>query len=348
MADPLLAVNMGDLVATTQRNLGKPKFTEIATDIQEFTALPNLLKKNRVVFQSGYGIQWDVMVNHAQSARNVGLGAQDNPTLIDTMVQATADWRNSDAHYTFIAQEIDMNREPQRIVDLLKARRIAAMISLTELMENNFWGPPVAADDNITPWGVNMWITKNATKGFNGGAPTGYDTIGLNPTTYPRWRNWTELYTALTKTDFVRKVREACTKTNFKPPVKGIPDFNTGDMYGHYTNYNVIAPLEEILEQQNDNLGADIAKYDGMVTFRRRPVVWVPLLDNDTTNPFYGINWGVFKTIILQGWWLKELNVPHYPGQHNVNVTFMDITYNTVCYNRRRNYVLATGTTYPG
>ncbi len=344
----LLATQLADLVAMTQRDLGRPNFTEIATDIQVHTAMRDLLKKNRVVLTSGTSVQWNVMVNHANSARNTGIGETDNINIIDTMVQATADWRGSTVNYAFHGQEIDMNRDPARIVDLVKERRIAAMISLAELMEDNFWGPPVAVDDTLTPWGVNTWIVKNASQGFYGAAPSGYTSIGLNPTTYTRWKNYTDQYTAVTKDDLVRKLRRASTFTNFKPPVEGIPTFNTGDMYQYYSNYAVVGGLEEVLESQNDNLGTDVASMDGKVMFRRSPINWVPKLEADTTNPIYGINWGSFKTYVLQGWWLKETNVPVYPGQHTMSAHFLDCFYQWIVKNRRCHFVLATGTTYPG
>jgi len=344
----LTASGLNDLVQTTLRDLGKPKFTEIATDLQRHTAMKNLLKKSRVSIQAGYGVQWDVMVNHAQSAANVGLGASDNLSIVDTMVQATADWRNSVVNWALIGQEIDMNREPARIVDLVKQRRISAMISLAELMEANFWGPPVASTDETTPWGVNTWIVKNATEGFNGGAPSGYTTIGLNPSTYTRWKNYTGQYTAVTKDDAIRMWRKAATKTDFQPPVDGIPSAAMGgDRYGFYTNYSVIAKLEELLEAQNENLGLDVASMDGKPVFRRTPVEWIPKLDADTTDPIYGINWAWFGTVVLNGWWLREINVPVYPGQHTVSAHFLDSTYQFVTKNRRCHFVLATGTTYP-
>lgn len=343
----LLATQLNDLVATTLRNLGKPNFTEIATDLQDHTAMSSLLKKNRVVLTSGYGVQWDVMVNHSGSAANVGLGASDNVQIVDTMVQAQADWRNTTANYAVIGQEIDMNREPARIVDLIRDRRLGCMISMAELMERNFWGPPVTVTDSVTPWGINTWLVKNATQGFNGGAPSGFTSIGLNPTTYPRWKNWTDLYTAVTKDDLIRRMRKAATFCKFKPPVENIPTFNTGNDWMYYTNYSVVGALEEVLESQNESLGNDVASRDGQTLFRRTPVEWVPILETDTTNPVYGINWGEFKTYVLSGWWMKETNVPIYPGQHTMSAHFMDCTYQWIMKNRRTNFVIATGTTYP-
>ena len=338
---------LNDLVATTLKELGRPKFTEIVSPLQRHTAMRNLLRKNRIQLRSGTAVQWDVMVNPANAASNVGMAAQDSVNIVDLMTQASADWRNTTANYGIEGREIDMNAEPARIVDLIKARRIGAMISLAELMERNFWGPPVALADVLTPWGINTWIVKNATEGFNGGAPSGYTSIGLNPTTYPNWKNWTYQYTNVTRDDLIRHWRKAATFIDFQPPVDGIPTFNTGDDYGWYTNYGVIGPLEEALESQNDNLGPDIASQDGKAMFRRVPVVWIPYLEADTTNPVYGLNWGWFKTYILNNWWLRETHVPIYPGQHTMSAHFLDCTYQWIAKNRRCHCVLATGTTYP-
>ncbi len=349
MATPnaLLATQVGDLITTTLRELGRGSYTEIATNLQKHVAMKNLMRKNRIELASGYGIQWEVMVAETNAAQNVGIGAADNLNDVDVMAQATADWRNSVTSYPIKMQIMDMNRDPARIVDYVKIKRTAALLSMAELMESNFWGPPVAITDTLTPWGVNTWIVKNATQGFNGGVPSGYTTIGLNPTTYPNWKNWTDQYTNVSQDDFIRRARKAARFTDFEPPVDGIPTYNTGDVYGFYTNYGVLGPLEESLMGQNDNLGPDIASMDNKVMFLHVPVTWVPRLESDTTNPFYGINWGWFKTFILKGWWMKETHIPIYPGYHTTSGNFMDCTYQPVLRNRRANFVLATGTTYP-
>ncbi len=349
MANPnaLTATQLNDLVANTLKDLGKPKFTEIVTNIQKHIAMRQLLRQNRKQLSSGVGIQWNVMVNAANAAQNVGLGASDNVTIVDLMTQASADWRNTTSSYAIIGQEVDMNAEPARIVDLIHSRRIGAMISLVELMESNFWGPPVAITDNLTPWGVKTWVVKNATEGFNGGVPSGYTTIGLNPTTYPNWKNWTYQYTNVSRDDLIRHWRKAADFTDFQPPVEGIPTHNTGTDYGFYTNYGVYGPLAETLDSQNDNLGNELDKFTGTVHFRRVPVTWVPKLESDTTNPVYGINWGNFKTYVLKNWWMRETHVPIYPGAHTMSAHFLDNTYQFVMTNRRCHFVLSTGTTEP-
>jgi hypothetical protein len=341
------AENVIDFVNDTLKDLGKPKFTDISSSIQRHVAMKNLLRQNRMVLESGQGIQFNVLVNQSNSARNVSLAESDNVNLVDGMVQASTVWRNSQTSYMIIGQLLAMNREPSRIVDYVKQQRIMALISLAELMESNFWAAPTSTDSR-TPLGLPYWVTKNATKGFNGGTLTGYTTVAsLSSTTYPMWNNWSAAYTAVSRDDMIRGAREAATKTEFQPPVDGIPTPNTGDEYGFYANYATIQPLEEAGESQNDNLGPDVASHDGKTMFRRLPVVYVPWLDRDTTNPFYGINWGWLKTYILRGWWLKETAIPYTPGQHTVASHFIDLCYNFISKNRRCHFVLSNGTTYP-
>jgi hypothetical protein len=343
----LMPPSYGDLVQTTLRDLGRGRFTDLSSALQKHTAMKQIFRKNRVEFESGYGFQWDVKVGQSGAAANVGIGASDNVNDIDTMVQATADWRFSTTNYGLEQRVVDMNREPSRIVSFILSKRLDALISLAELMETNFWGPPVAASDPLTPYGINMWLTKNATQGFNSGGPAGFSSLGLNWTTYPAWQNWTDQYVAVSVDDFIRRARKMCTYIHFEPTVDGIPTFNTGDDWGFYTNYGVIGPLEEQLGAQNDNIGDDVAKYDGKVHLRRMPVNWVPKLDADTTNPFYAINWGEIKTFIHKGWWMRETHVPIYPLQHTVSAHFVDLTYQVVARNRRTSGVIATGTSYP-
>ena len=237
-----------------------------------------------------------------------------------------------------------MTRSPARLVNLLQTSRVDAMTDLAELMEGNFWSKPTSSSDNLAPYGVPYWINTTSystTGGFNGGRPTGFtDVGGLDPNTYSRWKNWNAQYVAVSKSDLIRKWREAATKTEFKPPVDG-PFSNMKSNWGYYTDYTVLGTLEEILESQNDNLGNDVASKDGNTIFRRIPVEWVPYFHNnsgtgDTTNPIYGINWAVFKPCFLQGEYMKETKVQPHPYQHRTLVSYTDCTMNFSCVDRRR------------
>lgn len=339
----LQAGDITDLITITLKDLGRLKFTEIASSLTDYVALPNVLQKYKAQYQSGTGIQWNVMYAQSEAAKNVGLYESDNVNIADVMTTANIPWRHCSTNYAFERREIQMNADPARIVELVKIRRADAMISMAELMETNLWSAPSASSDSLKPYGIPYWIVPATSgEGFNGKNPSGFsDSAGINSDLekFSGWRNYNALYSNINKTDLVRKWRKAAVFTNFKSPVPHA-SYNTGNNYGYYTNYDVIGRLEEVLEAQNDNLGNDIASKDGVLTFRQNPVQYVPKLDSETNDPVYGINWGVLKPVFLSGEYLREEGPTTVPGQHTTSQVFVDCTLNYMCTDRRRLFVL--------
>lgn len=337
---------IADVIAAGLAELGNGKWTDLTTDIQEFVAVTTLLKKNRVTIGSGHSIQWDLITDQNNSARFLGLFASDRVDVTNVLTQGSIPFRHCTFNYGFDRREVTANTGQAQIVSLIKSRRHAAMMSWAELIEKRLWRVP-ASDDTDNPYGVPYYVVKNATAGFTGTVPLGYTTVaGLSTTTLPRWKNYAAPYAAVSKDDLILKWWVAARKTNFKPPVPSAT-FNTGDNYGFYMTGDVYDTLKQILESQNEDLGSDLDSQDGNPTFRRVPVTWVPALDDDTTNPLYGINWGEFKTAILGNEWMKETVIPMTPGQHTVSQVHTDSSFNWLCRNRRRNFVLSNGVTMP-
>jgi hypothetical protein len=344
---------IGDLVTTTLAELGRAKFTDNMSDYQKTIALKRVFKKGKATFDSGSSVSFNVIINHNNSARFVGLAAEDQVNAPDVMITGSVPWRNITWNWMMEFREpLDEQRQrPHRGTDQDPPRRRDGL-GRHQVRAVALAGP--GHHRHVTsPYGIPYWVVKSNTatttnNGFNGNVPSGYTTVGgINPTTYPRWKNYATQYTNVTKDDLVRKWRRAATYCLFMPLVDDIPVYNTGDENQYLTNYAVLGVLEELLEAQNDDLGNDVASMDGKVIFRRIPVEWVPELDLDTTNPVYGINWGEFKVMGLRGAWMKETVQEEYPGQHTVTATHTDCTFNYFCRNRRRNFVLATDTTLP-
>lgn len=350
------ASDITDLIRTTINELGEMKMTEAATTIQRHIAARELLKENRVQIDAGPLISWRVLFGHNNSARAVGLGAEDVVNITDNVVEAQVPWRHLTANYASIRQVVSMNRSPRKIVDYLKTQRMQCLISWVEKLEDRFFKVP-SSSDTVNFYGLPYYIVKSNTAvttndGFNGTVPSGYTTVAnINPTTYaPKWSNYATQYTNITKADLISKWRRAAHYTDWLPPIdnKPIKDFNTGNDYNFLTNYTVLGTVRELLEAQNDNLGRDVASMDtGEVLFMRSPITWAKKLDDDTTNPVYGVNWGVFKIYVLSGEWMNETVVDIQPGQHTVSAVHLDSSFNPVCFDRRRNFCLATDTTMP-
>jgi hypothetical protein len=334
----LSAEQIADLVSTTLNELGRGKWTDIASVYQEYYALPKLLKQEKVQFDSGPEIELQVMHKYGGNAKHTGLYATDDVNSEDIMAKGKIPWRHSTTNWSYDEREITMNAAPSKIVDLVKTKRAGAMGGLAELMETALWSKPASSADVTTPFGLTYWIVKyDGTGGFDGGNPTGFTSGAgnISSSTYTRWANWAAQYTTSDKADLISKMRKAYTKIQFKSPVD-YPSASGADRYTIYTNYDGLAALEDIGESQNENLGRDVASMDGKIVFRGNKVDYVPYLDNDTENPYYFVNWGVFDMVFLKGEYLKETGPIPAPKQHRVKEVHVDLTWNTRCVDRRR------------
>jgi len=343
----LQAENMADLILLTQKNLGKMKFTQIATRIQDYLFAREILKKERVNYASGYGIQKNIMVDHSHAANHVGLYSEDEATFQDNMVQFTVPFRHTNVPYVWDEREVAMNEGEARIVDYTKVKRTDALIALTEKIEETGWSKPADSSDDVTPFGIPYWIVKwptgTTTPGFTGTNPVGFaaGAGGVDSATYTRWANYAGKYTAITKVDLIAGMRGAWTKCGFKNPVD-VSDYKQGqDRFAYYTTYAVLSAIESLVEAQNQDLGMDIASADGRTLFRGAPIRWVPYLDADTSDPVYMINWAYLKSFFLNGWYMKEGKPIRSAKSHNVWEVWVDLTWNTECVDRRHHAVLS-------
>ena len=79
---------------------------------------------------------------------------------------------------------------------------------------------------------------------------------------------------------------------------------------------------------------------DGQAVFKKIQFNWVPKLDDDTENPVYGIDITSFFPVVLAGDYLRESSPAKAAKQHNVFEVFVDLSYNFLCIDRRRNFVI--------
>ena len=371
------ASDLGDLITTTQRELGELKYTDLSTDVQFYTALSRLFQESQVSYEAGPSIQWNLMTSNSGAAHQTGLFAVDNINISDVMATADIPWKHTTVNYAIERREIAMNRDPRRIVDLVKVRRNDAMISLTDHLEGQFWGKP-ANDASLDMNGVDYWISDNnnatpaanaGTFGFNGGVPAGFTTVaGINPTDVPRWQNGLGYFKSLDvenpvgqMTDsndsglpndigIAKVMKEAYVKCDFKPiPKAPYPSYNgTPDKWGIYCNYETYSGLEVMASRLNDKIvSSDVASDAGAISFRGVPITYVPKLDAVTVPKVYMLQWGAFRSVLLSGEYMKETGPDTAPNQHTVFTTHVDCTMNMQCVDRRRNAILIGNATTP-
>ena len=349
-----------DLVENTLHDYERDTWQDISLELQRYFAHQNYLLGNRVGLSGGDQLQWQIKVRNTGAASNTGMYAVDDIKVADVMKHANLPWTKQTTHMAYDVDEPAFNNpDSVRILDMIQARRHAALTDYAELVERNFWSLPDDPNDDAErkkPFGVPYWIVRNAAKGFNGGLPLGANyagstVAGLSPVTWKNWRNWTGGFKVIDKRDLGRQMREASVKCEFKEPIEH-PGSHKKPGYRICSTYEVISLLEETLEQQNQNLGNDIASKDGDLIFRKTPVVWVPYLDAnqdetgaDTThhlgkNPVYGIDLNAFRMVYRNGAYMRKSSPITAPNQHTVRHIHWDSWTQYQCRNRRSNFVL--------
>lgn len=358
-----------DLVISVINQLPPADLVQIAQNLRNYHVYPTLFKGSgdqmKVVTAGGTECEFDALVKASQNARNVGLYEPDTVSVVDGLTKGKVPWRHTQVSYLFEDHEVAMNASPHELVNLVKLRREQAMLGLAELLEANFFGAPADSSDEKTPWGLFYWLVKTTATtsamsncGFNGGAPNGFTNVGgLNPSTYPQWKNYVAPYYSvpqwsnsgtMTPGDFIPKLRRCFEYTNWKSPLGGEEIGKTfGQRFKLFTNFALQEQVETYLEDKNEFLfKSDLAPLYGKTTFRGVPFYSVPFLDSDTSNPVYGVNTDTFEFRFLKGFKMRESTLKDAPNQHNVSIVFCDNSYNLVCRDRRRNFVMNKVATY--
>ncbi len=358
----LTAKDIADLVAGTLDDLGPIKFEQIAQNFQHMEVMGKWFKKEKIVLDSGQGIQRTLMNALGDAAAHVGLTDTDSVDIPDLIDLLTVPWRHAQTKWGFIYQtDILMNRGKSMIFNVIEPRRAGAMISLAEELEKRAWQVPNLTD-KVHPNSVPYYVVTNSSTGFNGGVPTGPDSTahttvaGVNLSDTPTYKNYTAQYTNVSKTDLIKKMRTGHRKTGWFSPVTG-KDYSgaTWENLRYYMKEATLSSFEDIGEAQNESLGRDVAPYGGArdvkfvestITFRKHPLIWIPFLDDAAfvaaNNPVYQVDHNTFFPVCLKGDFLREQRPEKSPNQHNVFRVFVDLTYNYLCVNRRKNAVYDT------
>lgn len=332
---------IADAVLLTQNKLVKRgAFVDMQTDLTDHVACKELWKRKQWGFSGGKSLEIEYQMNHNNTAKAVGLYETDTNADVQTMVKGEVPVRHMNAHYIYDLREAAFQRGGAEIVNHVKTKYTAMMVSFYESLESILWGKPATSADVKTPYGMKYWLTRNASEGFNGGNPTGFSSgrAGIDSGSYDRYKNWTSSYSDVTREDLLRKMKRAARKIRFKSPVlHATPSVNMSR--GIYTNDDVLSEMEELLEDRNMSLGNDLGKYQGSTIFKSTPITYVPFLDDDSGDPVYMIDWNWMFMAIMKGWESNLSSPTQVYNQHLVRRVDLDATLNMVCTDPRRQAV---------
>ncbi len=345
------STSIADMVVSTLSMLDKRKWTDLSSDLREFTFSDGLLDEKKRKYDSGITMTTNITYRNNGQAAFVSLGQLDDFNFVDVAASGTLPWRYAKWDYAYDERLIAQNSGEAQILDYVKIQRNAGLMANMELFESSFWIGGPQDNDTEHPCSINSHIVWYATESSEG-SPTGGNATGktggfiLDSTDTrwsTKWKNFTFTYTNPTIPDLVKKVRDGMEFSRFYSPSKleGVPA-NTKPDRGLYTNYTVASPLEVLADNRNENLGSDLAMHDGDVFIRKVPVKTVPKLASRSTSlPIYGINWNEIYPCYLNGWYMKAGDLMRAPLQRNMLTQRVDTQYNVRAVNRRGSFIVA-------
>lgn len=333
---------IADIQESTLPDLDKDMWTDLSTDTREYVAFSQIMKNEADTQDGGRALRVNAITDDNHQAAFVGINQVIQPAFNDVLSHGEIPWKEWWTHFTYSMAEEEVNSaDAERIVNLLHSRRYAAYMAQAKLLEPAFWSKPVDSTDTLTMYGIQNYIVKNATEGFNGGNPSGFTTgVVFDSTVQTRWANWTSQYVNVTKDDFVTRARTAQMKTKFLSPISMAEVRDQKIRRGLYLGYSPYSSLVTLAEHQNMNVGPDIAEYEGKTVFMGFPLQVVPQLESDTQNPMYGIDWTTMRMKFLKGFKFNESKPEAVPNVPLAYITKIISLGNLACYNRRPNFVL--------
>jgi hypothetical protein len=299
-----------------------------------------MARDKREQLSSGRGIKPRYITSHNQSAANVGLFNEIEYNRDDAAVEGNVPWRYTDAHMVVDEREEAMQGGMEQVYDHIKAENARMMTALIELSETNVWSAPSSTTDNATPWGVDYWVTTNATLGFNGGNHASFSAgrAGISSGIYSRYKNFTGAYTTTDDAEdtgliwMMNRAADQCKWISAAPePGMGRTGYSK---MGIYANWKTKQRIEKYAKTGNDMLGWDVGAQRAI--FRGAEIKYSPYHDSDTTNPVLQLNHNYIYAIFLKGWFMKRITINRLPNQPHCTAALVSLAWNMCSDDPRR------------
>lgn len=342
-----------DIGLTTFNNIKRS--IQYTLDHNDYPNLNKLFKGRDVDTQTGKQIERHISLGRTGNAKHKHIDENDTTDVKQLVKQILVPWKHADTSFGYYVQEALVQNGPEGFISVVKNRKTNMWIELADLLEEASWQSPESATDTTSPFGISYWLPLGAAsgEGFVGANPYYQDsneiTTGAgglaDAAAIAHWRSYYAQYTTVDWDDLIEKIDVAFRRTKFKAPAT-VQEGQTGplSMFRMYANNDVLKSMTSMLLLADDKVGYDLGKYAGAVAFNRIPFMYCDILDTDATgwdvhtigtDTVYGVNWNFFEAVVLKGDNFRETPPAPDADNHNFIKSFVDLTYNYVCLNRR-------------
>lgn len=340
-----------DLIRTTLKDLPKGQF-EVMWDSQDFE-FANIYEQSRRQVDGGTSIMRNVILDRTGTAKYRQLYDTDDLAVDNVQKQIEVPWTQLGTNYSWDVVEVLRNRNSAKgFIRLIEGRRTERLWDLAELIEERGWLTPADSSDKKHPYGVPYYLPMldagSTTGGFYGktiryqDATTTTSCAGIDAAVEPKWRSYADTYSKVDN-KLLRTLRKAFLLTRFKPPrnVRAPGNDARGAVAKLYCNSDVAVELMDLADKRDDaSTPADLAgkalvNVEGTTQFNRRPICYIPQLDDVQYDPIYFVDWSKLQPIVQDGYWMVESKPMMDRKQHTTVTVFVDGSHQNLCTNRR-------------
>ena len=351
---------IADLAIMADPNRGRDKFVSYAEKYVNYHMMPNLMREKKISFKGGNGCNFNAVMDHNNGAKHVEpYEVESGISRTDTTKRGFVPWRISKTQMAIDETEMAIADGPEEILDVLDVETFRSELALWELLEDAWWQRGATTSSNSkAPFPLNYWVYTQADSSdgaYSGDhATTGEGAFltknhnswsggpgGIDVTANTKYANWNCAYTNVTKDDLFTKMRRAYFETDWGDPIPHPSYHRSGHGRCIYSKYQQVAEAERVAENQNENLGNDMASKDGLVTFRRHPWKPVHALKDQAQDYVYMIDWSWFGIAGNKNYWMVRKKLREAPNQPTVLRGDTYTMWNTICYNRRAQSVFS-------
>lgn len=364
---------MRDLVETTTEAMPSGRLV-FSQKYREYPIMDKWFggeERAKRMVRGGISIKEPVSLLDTGAAQMVRTGQRRTYGGEDTLQSLEMDWVKGETHYVITDDELDAHVDPyvkrgmDGLVDLINVKRADAQMSLANILEKKAWELPETHRDDINAAGIPYYVVKRDDDGagFDGKGPLADDLCaGIDSDKFARWRNFAvrgeDRYSRPTNTadaptfddDVLDAMDMIYLKTGFVTPltVQQYVDNYALQQQAIYLNSDTYLAMKSFMRQnRDDNRGSgELDWVGGGLTFNRRPLQVVPVLDGSTDSdgykdfPIYYIDHGFFNVIVHEGREFYEYETMYDPQVPDVLVNLSMIKFQYLCRNRQRQGVM--------
>ncbi|MFA6691525.1 MAG: hypothetical protein WCR98_06045 [Saccharofermentanales bacterium] len=328
-----------------QLTLAKPTYAllnMLLSDVQEIT---------------GDKIETPIALRDEGNAKHIdNPWAEDSHNIENITEMITSQFVMATNNVSYNEAEMDRNKGPERIFDLLKAKVQNAIREMADNIQPKLILSPTGSSDKANPTGLSSWFPLgtdgstgawNAYNGiYNDGSGTTFNVGGIScaagVANNERWAAWYADHDGELGDNLLDLIDDASTDLSFispiHPEVVGGPTKWTG--FKFLTNKAVIRNLRGLLRKADDGLHS-LETYHNVPLLNGIPMLYVPEADTARpslygTDPFWLVNMDLVKVYVVRGWKFRKKGPLVAPNQHNTYRTYWDLQYQIHCKDRRR------------